>query len=177
MLYYSTYCCWRYLQLVYMRACVNILSIEDLLVSSTKTQSSLFSFLHYWNRKKGAFPGQENISKHWKEESLADRSIWTKDTSIHDQAYNIWLFIQYDMTYDLSLSPQATCFTNLASLSQTGTASSKVSTQSVAPPGDASSVARVWLSKASPNARLAVHPEVKYWLLSGGCKASICLCC
>lgn len=65
--------------------------------------------------------------------------------------------------------PQATCSTNLASQSQTGTVSSKASTPSVAPPGDASSVARVWLSRASLNARLVVQAQVK--------EACICLCC
>ncbi|MEQ2161212.1 hypothetical protein GOODEAATRI_007470, partial [Goodea atripinnis] len=50
-----------------------------------------------------------------------------------------------------------TCSTNLASLNQTGTGSSKASIQSVAPPGDASSVARVWQSRAFPNALHAVR--------------------
>lgn len=66
------------------------------------------------------------------------------------------------MTFGLSMNPQVTCSTNLASVSQTGTASSKALTQSVALPGDASSAARVWLSRASPNARLAAQAQVMY---------------
>lgn len=85
------------------------------------------------------------------------------------------------MTLNLSMPPQVTCSTNLASLSQTGTASSKALTQSVAQPGDASSVAKVWPSRASPNARLVIQSQVEYRLLSWGCKvfflSVLLLCC
>lgn len=62
--------------------------------------------------------------------------------------------------FDVIVSQQATCSTNLASLNQTGTASSKASTPSAALPGDVSSVVRVWLSRASPNERLVVQVQV-----------------
>lgn len=52
---------------------------------------------------------------------------------------------------------QVTCSINLASLNQTGIVSSRASTPSVAQPGDASSVVRVWLSRVSPNVHLALQ--------------------
>lgn len=115
------------------------------------------------------------IQAYWNTEKKMPRirSIWRWYTL--DQA--IWLFIQYVMTFDLSVPPQATCSINLASLSQTGTVSNKALTQSVALPGDASSVARVWRSRASPNGRLAVQVQVKYRLICGIYKACISLCC
>lgn len=70
--------------------------------------------------------------------------------------------IQYSVMFDLSVSQQATCSTNLELLSQTGTVSNKASTPSVALPGDASSVVKALLSRASPNGHHVVQVQVKY---------------